>query len=641
MAANAGILFDYPITNPLSAGPTPAIGQILSGCSLVFYLTTTTTATPVYSDGALAVSLGNTVNANASGQFVPLYMNPSIVYRVQLWSGNNGTGTKLQDIDPYVVPGIPSQAIIGSVLFPQTPAELAAAVTPVNYQYEPWRGEDVRRFGAVGDGATDNTAFLATANLIGSALYFPPGIYAIASNLTLSVPCIFDYGAILKPASTTTTTINAPVDAGPWQIFNEIAGGVISGLIRPINADGRMYFEWWGAKGDNATDDTVACQATLRAASTANYIAIQMLPKQYRITAMLNLNGTAAQNVKAVSIYGVGARVSQFTTATAGIYLTGYFGVSGTTCDAVIEGVGFAGVTATTIAIKINGQCGLRFRRCLFDTLATGIHFYNLTAGVFTEFCMADECEWSTNCTTPLLYQVGAGSNSFHGSGMRKGIITSNTAGPLISIGAGARPYGAPLDGQIFYASNCTLINNASTQLVDFLGSLTTENLGAGTLTLAAGGAIPFVGTINCSQQNVLGGTLVQMQAMISNDNGIQTFLGGRKAYKTAITTGANTLTSAFFNQHRLVYIRFVATGYDFRYLLSVDADGAGGAGIQGTLLAIRATNTAGYGAPVFTVNALGNLVATQAGWPASGVTCYWSEQCVSYGNETLETAQI
>lgn len=180
MTANSGILFDYPITNPLSAGPTPAVGTILSGCSLVFYQTLTTTATPIYADGALATSLGNIVNSNASGQFVPLYMNPSIVYRVQLWSGNNGTGTKLQDIDPYVVPGLPNQALLGAILYPQTAAEIAAGVIPVNFWYPPGYPD---RFGTnTTPGITDMTlAVQAAINSCDTYTGLPGSIYGVTT----------------------------------------------------------------------------------------------------------------------------------------------------------------------------------------------------------------------------------------------------------------------------------------------------------------------------------------------------------------------------------------------------------------------------------------------------------------------------
>lgn len=524
--------------------------------------------------------------------------------------------------------------------YPQTAAEAAVPVVPTNFSYAPWRGEDVRRIGVTGGGIIDDRAALFAANSIGSSLYFPPGTYKISSNLIFTVPLIFDYGAILKPDAGVTITINAPVDAGPWKIFDESASGIIAGLIRPVNAAGRMYFEWWGAVGDNATDDVIPCQATLRAAMTANYVGIQMLPKQYRLTAQLNANGNTTQSFKAPSIYGCGGHISQFT-ATTGIYLLSYRGGSGTNCDTVVEGVGFVGISASGIAVKINAQCGLRFRRCLFDSNQYGVHFYNLDAGSFSEFNVLEDCEFTYTCLTALLYQVGAGTNSFHGSGIVRGIMTSNTTNPMVIISAGCRPYECPLDGQVFYANANTLIQNNSSLAVDFFGKLTTENLGGAVLTLATGGNVPYVGTISASQQNVVGGTLTQMQGVVTNSNTIQTYLGARKAYTGAMTTGANTLTSSVFNQHRFTFVRFLAAGYDYRYLLGVDPSGGATAGVVGTIFNYLATNTAGYGAPTFSVTTGGQLIATNAGWPASGVTAYWGDSTLGFGNETLEVVQI
>lgn len=517
----------------------------------------------------------------------------------------------------------------------RTAAEIAAGVTPTSYAYQPWRGEDVRRFGAVGDGATDNTAFLTIANTVGAALYFPPGIYAIASNLTLTVPCIFDYGAILKPANTKTVTINAPVDAGPWQIFNESVGGIIAGLIRPVNAAGRMYFEWWGAVGDNSTDDTVPCQATLRGAMTANYVGIQMLAKQYRISAQLNANGNTTQSFKAPSIYGVDKTQSQFTTTNGAIAMLSYLGGSGQQCGAVVENVGFSMSVNAGNAILINGQCGLKIKRCLFDTMNTGIKFYNLNAGAFTEYCVADECEFTFNCSVPLLYAVGAGTSSFHGSGLTRCTIVTNTVGPLIQIGAGCRVYNAPLDTQVWYANNGTLIGNSSAIQCYFRGSLTLENSGGGVLTLASGLPVPFAGTITASATGVAGGTLVQCQAVSIDLGPALTILGGRKAYKLTMAVGANTLDSPFNSQHRTVFIRLTAAGYEYRYFLSVDPSGTGAAGAAITLANPFSVNTAGYGAPVFSVNATGQLVATNGAWPAATVVAYWSDQTQSFGNES------
>ncbi|MGA7539947.1 MAG: hypothetical protein WBW93_14400, partial [Steroidobacteraceae bacterium] len=51
-----------------------------------------------------------------------------------------------------------NQAYIGGQLWPRTPAEIAAGVMPVNYQYAPG---NVMRYGAVGDGVTDDTTAIA------------------------------------------------------------------------------------------------------------------------------------------------------------------------------------------------------------------------------------------------------------------------------------------------------------------------------------------------------------------------------------------------------------------------------------------------------------------------------------------------
>jgi hypothetical protein len=156
-----------------------------------------------------------------------------------------------------------TQAAIGALIFPETPAETAAGAAPSSFAYDSWRGDDIRRFGAIGDGVTDNSASLNTANSVGTSLYIPPGTYLVNSNLTLSVPLIFDYGAILKPANGVTITINAQVLAGQWQIFNTTAGGRIAGRMKAP-----LYFvEWWGAagngrKGNNGSLATVGTAFT-------------------------------------------------------------------------------------------------------------------------------------------------------------------------------------------------------------------------------------------------------------------------------------------------------------------------------------------------------------------------------------------
>lgn len=72
-------------------------GDPISGATWNFYTTGTLTTQAVYSDGALLTSLGATVTANASGRFVPIYLDDEINYRAIL---KNAGGTTIVDVDP-------------------------------------------------------------------------------------------------------------------------------------------------------------------------------------------------------------------------------------------------------------------------------------------------------------------------------------------------------------------------------------------------------------------------------------------------------------------------------------------------------------------------------------------------------------
>ena len=90
--------------------------------------------------------------------------------------------------DPEMATGIDqsqtlSQSVIGQFLYPQTPAEVAAGVTPVNYAYPPG---DVRRYGAVGDGETDDSAAINAALKANQSVYAPAGTYAVKSSILVN-----------------------------------------------------------------------------------------------------------------------------------------------------------------------------------------------------------------------------------------------------------------------------------------------------------------------------------------------------------------------------------------------------------------------------------------------------------------------
>jgi hypothetical protein len=90
-----GQLFRTPFSQPLSPD-----GKTLPGAYRVFYLTNSTTLENVTQDSAEATPYTQPVVAGLSGalagKFSPIYLNPSIEYRSQLF---NAAGQMLEDVD--------------------------------------------------------------------------------------------------------------------------------------------------------------------------------------------------------------------------------------------------------------------------------------------------------------------------------------------------------------------------------------------------------------------------------------------------------------------------------------------------------------------------------------------------------------
>ena len=361
MTTPSGIIFTDPQAKPLST-----TGQPQAGAYLLFFLTGTLTPAPVYADGFLATPLSQvpgaaqpSCTADSAGRFNVIYMNPVITYRVQLF---NAGGSKLEDVDPYIPPGVGNAATLGEILFPQTPQEAAALVTPATYSYDSWRGDDVRRFGMVSDGVTDNTAALAEANSVGVSLYFGPGNYIFASNVTISVPIIMDYGAVLIPAANKTVTINGSIVAGPWQIFNCVAAGsAIAGRIRA----GMYPVEWWGATGNGKTSSSGVIAALTTAFTDANAAFTSAdVGKSIYIVPPVNTTwapflGTIAARVSATAVTLSGiplwASDAAFTATCSGHTLT----VSAVATGTLLPGQAVTGASAgTIIEYQLTGSQG-------------------------------------------------------------------------------------------------------------------------------------------------------------------------------------------------------------------------------------------------------------------------------------------
>lgn len=118
--------------------------------------------------------------------------------------------TTIKSADNYQSPYL-AAADIGTAIYPRTAAEIAAAVTPSNYSYGN-NPHDIRRYGAVMDGVTDDAAAWAKLALVmtqGGNGYVPPGKTYVTASPVFNAPslcnvALYGYGVMLYTNNGTT-----------------------------------------------------------------------------------------------------------------------------------------------------------------------------------------------------------------------------------------------------------------------------------------------------------------------------------------------------------------------------------------------------------------------------------------------------
>jgi hypothetical protein len=497
---------------------------------------------------------------------------------------------------------------------------------------------------AVGDGVTDDSAALASAVTVtaiagGTLQIATPLLINANQTVPANVQLQFIGRGILKPASGKTITINGPINAGAWQIFDISAGGTISGNLR----NDRVYAEWFGAVADATTDCTTAINKALALAHAASDIPVQLLAGTYVVTDTLVATGLSFTRP---NLMGVSKKktVLNFSTAPDSIVCVKIRGGSGQITGDAISDLTLTG-NSTSILLEFNGACGSKARNVLFLTSAVGVRWHNEAASSFTEFCTLEGCEWQNACVLPMEYKVTSGNNSFHGSGPGGGAknVVSNNNGTVVKVdGTGCFVYNAPCNLQVFATTANTTIfqnNNSVAPIpIAFSGALSIETNSSQTITLGAGagvyfaGAVKIIGLTTSTGANVVAGTFQRVETVTVHADSSTSFTGGKLNQQVSFTTGANTVSSTLKSVSRLAHIIITASNYDYRYILAIDRDSTGGNGFVATLGTLRTFNTAGYGAPTFSADTNGNLVVTNASFPASGVSAYLSEAQLATG---------
>jgi hypothetical protein len=118
----AGLLLAQPVLRAIDANGVPMAGALLQ-----FYVTGTTTPTPAYASATLGTALSNPVVADSGGLFPPIWLDPTVTYRIQLLTSAE---VLVQDIDPAaesVVEATQAQVNAGALTgLYVSPAKLAA-----------------------------------------------------------------------------------------------------------------------------------------------------------------------------------------------------------------------------------------------------------------------------------------------------------------------------------------------------------------------------------------------------------------------------------------------------------------------------------------------------------------------------------
>lgn len=120
---SANLFFD------LRARPLDANGAIMPACYYRFFESQTDTPTPVYSDGDLETPLGTSVTALSDGRFPVIYMDSSVVYRVQLYNADDVLQYDADPVHPHVT--FPPGTV---VMFDGTAEERDAAYPPALWE---------------------------------------------------------------------------------------------------------------------------------------------------------------------------------------------------------------------------------------------------------------------------------------------------------------------------------------------------------------------------------------------------------------------------------------------------------------------------------------------------------------------------
>ena len=261
-------------------------------------------------------------------------------------------------------------------------------------------------------GSSERTLVLSDIQKISARLTVP-------RNVVLR---FIDQGA-LSIDTKITVTINGPIDAPAKQIFSG-AGKVTFERNRPE----KIYPQWWGARGDGETDDTLAIQRAIDSTPDGGQCLVFFPPGAYRVTSPINMRPS-------LSLVGV-PRLSAVVSSTCSILQSEEQEKPLSMCK--IEGITFRGpgkgsrkigINLTNVSYCVIRDVGIsRFGRGILMAGFSGYgEFYNLAV---------------SHCKIGIEANDSTIANKIFG-----GRMGGNTIGILINAANDFSVYGISIEG--------------------------------------------------------------------------------------------------------------------------------------------------------------------------------------------------
>lgn len=285
--------------------------------------------------------------------------------------------------------------------------------------------------------------------------------------------------------------------------------------------------------------------------------------------------------------------------------------------------------------IICTGFCGYTVQNVRLFASTAALLSTDIASGTFTEFFVFNNCQiW---CARLFKATRGAGDGSFHGCGINNGTVVNKISGSstaLIELNEGdtgrAVWYNCQLDGTIFWRGTSNYIislKNPSVtgSVINVSGFLRIEKFSEGaTVLIGDNERIFFSGTIQALSTDTAFGAARRVTTVDYTSAGAPTGMLAsilRKNVKPAGT--ASLILENVRDDYFGTFVSLTVTGSNYHYTYILHILGAFGSlgGVVTTIANPRSFNSAGLGAPTFSMTTTRLTVAGGAAWADANLT--------------------